>query len=358
MKKIALAVLVALTMAACQNKQQYTIVGTAEGFADGDSVELQILDGRRVSETIKYPIVNGKFEIKGIADSVRVAMLGLPGTVCQVFLEPGTITATLVAGQSAVCLGTPNNNAYEALVESLKAIDEEYAAIVEKSKTADEAAVATIKQEMEDVQDKYYQTIKNSISDNTSNEFGLHMVTNNYYNYAPEDLAPVLEAFLVNFPNNQRLIDIKAKNDLSLETSVGKKFKDFEMADVEGDMKKLSEYVAANKVTMIDFWASWCGPCRREMPAVKAAFDAYKSKGFGIVGVSLDNNKEAWVKAIADLGMEWPQLSDLKGWNCEGAKLYGVSSIPSTVLVAQDGTILAKNLRGEDIQTKLAELLK
>ena len=90
------------------------------------------------------------------------------------------------------------------------------------------------------------------------------------------------------------------------------------------------------------------------MPAVKAAYDEYKAKGFGIVGVSLDNNKEAWVKAIADLGIEWPQLSDLKGWGCEGAKLYGVNSIPATILVAQDGTILARNLRGEDIKAKLA----
>ena len=94
------------------------------------------------------------------------------------------------------------------------------------------------------------------------------------------------------------------------------------------------------------------------MPAVKDAYDAYKNKGFGIVGVSLDNNKEAWVKAIADLGIEWAQISDLQGWNCAGAKLYGVNSIPATVLVAQDGTILARNLRGEAIKEKLAEILK
>ena len=130
------------------------------------------------------------------------------------------------------------------------------------------------------------------------------------------------------------------------------------MPDVDGNMHKLSEYIAANKVTLVDFWASWCGPCRAEMPAVKAAYDAYKDKGFGIVGVSLDNNKEAWVKAIADLGIEWAQISDLQGWNCAGAKLYGVNSIPATVLVAQDGTILARNLRGEAIQEKLAEVLE
>ena len=171
-------------------------------------------------------------------------------------------------------------------------------------------------------------------------------------------MAPVLEGYVAAFPNNARLLRIKENNDLSLETAVGKQFKDFEMADVDGNMRKLSEFIAVNEVTLVDFWASWCGPCRAEMPAVKAAYEAYKNKGFGIVGVSLDNNKEAWVGASANLGIEWPQISDLQGWNCAGAKLYGVNSIPATVLVAKDGTILAKNLRGEAIQEKLAELLK
>ena len=119
-----------------------------------------------------------------------------------------------------------------------------------------------------------------------------------------------------------------------------------------------NEVVKSEQVVLLDFWASWCGPCRAEMPAVKAAYAAYKAKGFGIVGVSLDSNKEAWLKGIADLDIEWPQISDLQGWGCAGAKLYGVNSIPATVLVAKDGTILAKNVRGEAIQEKLAEILK
>jgi thiol-disulfide isomerase/thioredoxin len=279
---------------------------------------------------------------------------------CQLFLEPGQIKVALKPDQMAFALGTPNNNAYEAYMSDMRALEEEYTEIAQGARNPNltEAEKANVKQQMDEFEEKIYQSIKNCIADNVGNDFGLYTLSNNYYYYTPEELAPVLEDYVAAFPANARLQRIKAANDLSLETSVGKQFKDFEMPGVDGTVHKLSEYIAANEVTLVDFWASWCGPCRAEMPAVKAAYEAYKGKGFGIVGISLDNNKEAWVAAIANLGIEWPQLSDLQGWNCAGAKLYGVNSIPATVLVARDGTILAKNLRGEAIQEKLAELLR
>ena len=142
------------------------------------------------------------------------------------------------------------------------------------------------------------------------------------------------------------------------KTAVGKKFIDFTLNTPEGKPVKLSDFIAANNYTLIDFWASWCGPCRKEMPNVVAAYKEFKNKGFGIVGVSLDNNLDKWKEAITALDITWPQMSDLQGWNNAGAKLYGVNSIPATVLVDQEGTIVARNLRGEDIKAKLSELLK
>ena len=130
---------------------------------------------------------------------------------------------------------------------------------------------------------------------------------------------------------------------------------DFEMFDANGKTVRLSDF--KGRVVYLDVWASWCGPCRGEMPAVKAAYEAFKEKGFGIVGVSLDNDAEAWKKAITDLGITWPQMSDVKGWDCAGAALYGVRAIPATVLVGQDGIIIARDLRGEAIAEKLTELL-
>ena len=350
----------ALMMTACQNKNAYTISGTFDAAGEGDSITLQLVEGRKYVDLQKVPVVNGKFEFKGVADSVQIAAIALGKTFCQFFLEPGEIKVDLKLGQMTFALGTPNNNAYESFMSDMKALEDEYSEIARSAQNAEltDAQREEIKAQMGSFEEKFYQAIKNSISDNTTNDFGLYNLCNYYSMYEPQELAVLLDEFMVTFPTNARLQMIKQRNDLVLETATGKQFKDFEMADTEGDMHKLSEYIAANKVTLVDFWASWCGPCRAEMPAVKAAYEAYKNKGFGIVGVSLDNNKEAWTAAIANLGMEWAHLSDLKGWNCEGAKLYGVNSIPATVLVAQDGTILARNLRGEAIQEKLAEILK
>jgi len=281
----------------------------------------------------------------------------LPGTVCQVFLEPGVITAKLVAGQSAACIGTSNNNAYEALVESLKAIDEEYSAIVEKAESAKGDEADALKKEIAEVQDKYYQTIRNSVSENTNNEFGLHMLVNNYYSYEPEELAALLEAFMGNFPGNARLSSIKVKNDLAMETAVGKQYKDFEMSDMEGNARKLSEFVASNKVTLVDFWASWCMPCRASIPTVKAVYDEFKDKGLVVVGVPTSDYPEDTREAVEEDGIEFPQMIGIER-QAIGAKTYGVTGIPHMVLFAPDGTILARGLNGDNLREAILEYIK
>ena len=114
----------------------------------------------------------------------------------------------------------------------------------------------------------------------------------------------------------------------------------------------------SDKPVLIDFWASWCGPCRREMPNLVDAYAKYKGKNFEIVGVSLDQSADAWKESIKNLKITWPQMSDLKYWGSEGAQLYAVNSIPHTILIDGEGTIIARGLHGEGLQTKLAEVLK
>ncbi len=124
------------------------------------------------------------------------------------------------------------------------------------------------------------------------------------------------------------------------------------------DNKDLALSSFRGKIVLIDFWASWCAPCRKELPNVKRVYEKYKNKGFEILGVSLDKDRDAWLEAIDKEGLKWPQVSDLKFWQSEACQTYAVQSIPYTVLVDKEGKIIATDLRGADLDKKLAEIFK
>ena len=155
---------------------------------------------------------------------------------------------------------------------------------------------------------------------------------------------------LVDYFNHQKAQEAK-KNAF-----IGQQFTDLEEADTDGKLPKLSEYVGKGKWVLVDFWASWCGPCMQEMPNVVAAYEKYHAKGFDVVGLSFDNKKEPWLKAIADQKMPWTHLSDLKGWRTVASGVYGVNSIPDNLLIDPQGKIVARGLRAQGLQNKLKEI--
>ena len=146
--------------------------------------------------------------------------------------------------------------------------------------------------------------------------------------------------------------------DLAAATGINSKFVDLGLPGPQGQTVWVGDYVGQNKLVLIDFWASWCGPCIRELPNVVKAYERFHDKGLEIVGVSLDKDKASWLAAIEQTGQKWPQMSDLKGWDCAGAQIYGIQSIPANVLIDSHGKIVARDLRGdallEEIESRLA----
>lgn len=310
MKKFTYLLAVAAVFTACNSGNNgYTVTGTVEGAADGDTVYLETVEGRQFVKLDSAVIKDGTFTFKGTQDTavnryISYKAEGKDGAAIDFFLENGKIKINL----------SQENNMITA--------------------------------------------IKAGINKNITNPVGVLLLKQNYYYMDVADLDPLMPQIPAAYDNDEAIVKIKSNVEKMKATAVGQKFTDFEMQTPEGKTVKLSDYVGKGKVVLVDFWASWCGPCRREMPNLVEAYAKYKNKNFEIVGVSLDQSADAWKEAIKKLNITWPQMSDLKYWNCEGAQLYAVSSIPHTVLIDGEGTILARGLHGDELQEKIAEAVK
>lgn len=175
------------------------------------------------------------------------------------------------------------------------------------------------------------------------------------YRLSPEEIRQNLQLLDPKLSNTPYVVVLKDLVNVLTSVGIGNKAPDFEGLTPEGKSIKLSDHFG--KYLLLDFWASWCGPCRRENPNLVKAYQKYHDKGFEIFAVSLDKNKEAWLKGIKDDNLSWTHVSDLAFWNSAAAKLYGVRAIPANVLIDPNGVIVGRNLRGEDLDKKLEELL-
>ena len=193
------------------------------------------------------------------------------------------------------------------------------------------------------------------VRENKDNLIPVFFIKDLAYNLEYDELKEVCNPS--NAYYNHAVMDLPKKLLASLEKRApGKMYTDMTINDLDGKARKLSEWVGKGNYVMIDFWASWCGPCRQEMPNVVANYEKYHKKGFEIIGISFDQKADAWKNAVAQMKMGWPQLSDLGGWQSAAAGVYGVNSIPASILLDGTGKIVAVNLRAEKLGEKLKEI--
>ena len=340
MKKIMFAALAAAVLCGCAKEGiKYRVTGTVPNLSG--EIALVTNDTVLGRQTVK----NGKVDFSGTVAWPQLAFLqDAEGEyVASMFLEDGTVTLS-----DTEPVGTPSNDASKRYMTQIGELVNEYY----DSQTTAERRV--------ELQSREAFLMDSTIEANTDNIFGAVLLVQAVSGggMSSAEAGEMLSKFSEPVKSHPYLVEMKGYLENMGRTDVGQQFIDIAMNDTEGKTVSLSDAVAANEYTLLDFWASWCGPCMGEVPNLKAAYEKYSDKGFEIYGVSLDEDESSWRAALKNKNMDWVNVSSLEGWLTPAVKEYRVQSIPASWLIARDGTIVARNLRGEELETKLAELLK
>ncbi len=364
MKKAYVILIALFCWAGCKTAVQdgFEVNGTIENLDHG---YVYFAKSGDVPQVDTVAVVKGHFTYKGKLTEPTVYMvnLGQNQPSSFVILENGTTTLTYKNNEpnSIQVKGGDDESVYFAFLLSCKPLYDKMDSIDQLAhKQSEDAALMqnlkfTYFQLDSTLKDKQYHFIMDTKPCVATAFMGINYL-NEKMDKTLEDVEKIYNKLDPAIQQTYMGTKIAALAKQLKATSIGQVAPDFTLPDADGKMVSLSSF--KGKITLLDFWASWCGPCRAENPNVVAAYTKFHPKGFDILGVSLDDQKTQWQSAIKKDELPWTHVSDLKGWNSDVAQLYGIQSIPSNLLLDKNGVILAKGLRGAELDAKLSELIK
>ena len=341
----------------------FTINAEITGIADGTPIFLQLVRDGQLTNIDTSEILDSRAIFNGSLESPEMVYLrvGDSRKLINLFGENSAISirVNIDSLDRAKVTGSTIHNDLLAFKKYLQPVDELSAKLNSDyqiaSSMSDEDRMNEIIAEYENLRIEQVNMIKKFVKERPQSYISPFIIRQ-YLSYDME--LPELDELLVELDSVVHdSDDYKALNE-RVETlksvAIGMPAVDFALNDTTGNPISISSF--RGKYLLIDFWASWCGPCRRENPNVVKLYNDFNDKGFEIIGVSLDEHRNRWINAIIQDGLTWPHVSDLKGWASAAGRLYAINSIPATVLLDREGKIVAKNLRGETLRKKLEEL--
>lgn len=366
MKNIFCLVSTIIFLACSSNDNEFKIKGSVD-LKDGNMVYRVVADANQQPLIIdSTAVVGGNFEMSGITESPEINFFSVQNVRGNFpfVVESGDIRISLYKDSlmSSKALGTVSNEAFmkyktetKVFINSMNDIGKD---LQQANMTRDSLLAVDLQDQYKDVQDQIKDYEVQFIKDNPDSYVSAlilerFVMTKQMTN---EEAKPMFDNLTPRIKGSKTGVKLEeALNTPKPPAEVGQIAPDFEGPGPTGQLVKLQENLA--KITIVDFWASWCRPCRVENPNLVKTYNKLKAKGLNVVGVSLDKSKASWVKAIEDDGLQWSHVSHLQHWNEPIAKAYQVRSIPATFILDQNGKILAKNLRGKALEQKVEELL-